>query len=111
MDHQDWDTIYITANTELNKKNKKKDKKVGKQLSTEKKLENKIQEGNLKHKKISKELSTQIQKERLRLKMTRKDLAHKINIPLKIIDDIENGIAMYNPQHVNKIKRILKMNS
>lgn len=112
MEHQDWDTIYIQGDKEISKKNK--DKTQVKQVnppSNEKKLEKKIEDGNLKHKKTSAELGKQIEKERLKLNMTRKDLAYKINLPVKNIDDIENGKAKYNPQHINKIKRLLKMNS
>ena len=38
--------------------------------------------------------------------MTRKDLAYRINLPVKNINDIENGKAKYNPQHINKIKTV-----
>ena len=110
MNHQDWDTIYVMGNNELNNKKDKLKPKINKPISEEKKLENKIEKGDLKHKKTPTELGKQIQKDRLKLNMTRKDLAYKINLPIKTIDDIENGKAKYNPQHINKIKRIL-MNS
>jgi len=109
MDHQDWDTFYIQGNKELT--NKKQNKKQIKPPSKEKQLEKKIEDGNLKHKRISSGTGKQIEKKRLELNMTRKDLAYKINLPLRNIDDIENGKAKYNPQHINKIKRILKINS
>ena len=111
MDHQDWDTIYIRGNNEL-KKQKDKDKKnhTIKQPSKEKIFDKKIEEGKLKHKKTTGELGKKIEKQRLKLNMTRKDLAYKINLPVKIIDDIENGKSNYNPQHINKIKRILNIN-
>ena len=115
MEHQNWDIIYIQGNKVLKdkeEKEKEKEKKTQiKVVSNERKLEKKIEEGILKHKKTSVELGKQIEKERLKLNMTRKDLAYRINLPVKNINDIENGKAKYNPQHINKIKRILKMNS
>ena len=115
MEHQDWDTIYIKANKELNKSNKKKlnsqDKKIElhkQTFSKMNKIEKKIEDGNLKHEKISSDLGKIIQQKRLEKNMTQKDLAQKINQPVKIINEIESGKANKNPQVVSKIKRILK---
>ena len=41
--------------------------------------------------------------------MTQKQLASRLNLPEKVIKDIESGTAIYNPQHYNKIRRILKI--
>ena len=38
-----------------------------------------------------------------------KQLAQKCNLPLQIINEIETGKAIYNHQHINKIKRVLKI--
>ena len=60
MDHQDWDTFYIQGNKELT--NKKQNKKQIKPPSKEKQLEKKIEDGNLKHKRISSGTGKQIEK-------------------------------------------------
>jgi len=41
--------------------------------------------------------------------LTQKQLASSINLSLQIISDIESGKALYNPQHISKIKRYLKL--
>jgi ribosome-binding protein aMBF1 (putative translation factor) len=43
--------------------------------------------------------------------MTQKDLAQKINLPVKTINEIECGKAKHNPQVVSKIKRILNISN
>ena len=106
LDHQDWKTITV---------NKTKDKNVSKPKqkitnnSKEKILEKKIDEDNLKHKKITPELKQKIIQSRCSQKLTQKQLAQKCNLPLQIINEIETGKAIYNHQHINKIKRILKI--
>ena len=109
MEHQDWHTITINkvVNEEKKKEiNKKKDKLAN---NLDYQLNKKEAEGKLKHKKITKELSKSIRDARCSQKLTQKDLANKVNLPLKIINDIENGNAKYNPGQINKIKRSLKI--
>ena len=43
--------------------------------------------------------------------MTQKDLAQKLNIPVKMINEIESGKAIHNPQVISKIKRILNISN
>ena len=121
MDHQNWDTIYV----HLDKKKQhigKQDNNTGKQKTNkqenhkqytnnshkERKLDKKIEEGTMSHQKISGNFGNQVQSYRLEHKLTQKDLANKINQPVKIITDIENGSAKHNPQIINKLKRLMK---
>tara|TARA_Y100001970_G_C14043988_1_gene755323 strand:+ start:527 stop:877 length:351 start_codon:yes stop_codon:yes gene_type:complete len=113
LEHQDWDTIYVRANKELNK-NVQQDNLKNKELqkfSKINKIEKKIESGNLKHDMIPSEFGKIVQKKRLEKNMTQKDLAQKINIPVKIINEIECGKAKHNPQVVSKIKRILNISN
>ncbi len=113
LEHQDWDTVYIQVNKSLNK-NIQQDKQKNKELqkySKINKIEQKIESGNLKHDKTPAEFGKLIQKKRLEKNMTQKDLAQKINIPVKIINEIECGKAKHNPQVVSKIKRILNISN
>ena len=113
MDHQDWDVIYTRGNKELNKK-KEKEKEKNKSNTSfvkEKKIDKKIEEGNLKHDKIKLDSSKQIQQQRLKLGMTQKDLAKKLNIPVKTIIEIESGKANKNQQLISKIKRNLNISN
>ena len=114
MDHQNWDTIYV----HLDKKKQNADKQNTDKQDTrkqntinsnkERKLDKKIEEGTMSHQKISGNFGNQLQSYRLEHKLTQKDLANKINQPVKIITDIENGSAKHNPQIINKLKRLMK---
>ena len=64
--------------------------------------------GNLKHKKMDVSFGKELQKKRLSKGMTQKDLAQKLNIPVKDINEIEAGKAKHNGQLMGKIKRIMK---
>ena len=106
LDHQDWKTIIIKKPKENVKNSTKKiNNDAQKKISVEKKAE----EGDLKQKKITLELRQDIMKARTAKSLTQKQLASYINLPLQIISDIESGKALYNPQHISKIKRYLKL--
>jgi len=106
LDHQDWKTIIIKKPKENVKNSTKKiNNDSQKKISVEKKAE----EGDLKQKKITLELRQSIIKARVDKKLTQKQLANQLNFTLQIISDIESGKALYNPQHINKIKRFLKI--
>lgn len=109
MEHQDWNVIYTKANKELNKTPKDKEKeKNALKFAKENKIEKQIEDGNLKHKKMDVSFGKELQKKRLSKGFTQKDLAQKLNIPVKDINDIESGKAKHNPGLMNKINRIMK---
>ena len=108
MEHQNWDTFYIHANNQNKPKNEETKKPA---ISKETKMDQKIEEGNLKHNKTPAELGKLIQSRRLSQNMTQKDLAQKLNIPVKMINEIESGKAKHNPQVISKIKRILNISN
>tara|TARA_B100000900_G_scaffold415048_1_gene443563 strand:+ start:504 stop:845 length:342 start_codon:yes stop_codon:yes gene_type:complete len=106
FDHQDWKEVIIS------KKSKPKNKKTNKNQEFNKviKIEKKAETDTLQHNKYSREFRTQmVQKRTSTLNMTQKQLASKLNLPEKVIKDIENGNAIYNTQHYNKLRRILKI--
>ena len=109
LEHQDWDPIYIRAKKQIEQKDNKEKNTKKQHFSKINKIEKKIEEGNLKHEKISAEFGKLVQQKRIEKNMTQKDLAQKINIPVKIINEIECGKAKHNPQVVSKIKRILNI--
>ena len=90
LDHQDWKPIII-------KKTKHKSKEVAKITKISdpnKKLEKKIEEGKMEHKKITNELRIKIQQARSSKGFTQKDLASRVNIPVQTINEIESGKAI-----------------
>ena len=114
LDHQDWKQIIIhTKNKNVNDSNVKKTKviknKNGEKNKIDNKLDKKVEEGDMKHKNISLNLRQEIQKRRTSQNLTQKDLATKVNLPTTVINEIESGKAIYNHQHINKIKRYLKI--
>ena len=106
-DHQDWKTVVVhkPKNDKTSSSKKKPSNTTLKNISVEKKAE----EGNLEQKKYSLELRQSIMKGRTAKSLTQKQLANSINLPLQVISDIESGKGVYNPQHINKIKRFLKI--
>ena len=102
LDHQDWDTITINKSTKLISKEKPP-------ISKNRRLEKKVELGDLSHNKIPLELRKIIIQKRNSNKWTQKELANKVNLSQQIINDIESGKAIYNHIYINKIKKILNI--
>lgn len=110
FDHQDWKTIIVKSKLGVNKQPEKKvTVKKNKNNSNILSIEKKVEKDELKHKKIPDDLKIKIIQTRNSKKYTQKQLANMCNLPLNIINDIESGKAIYNHQHINKIKRTLKI--
>ena len=109
LDHQDWNQIIVTKKNTSNKDPDKSKKKLSESQQKDIKLLKQVEEDNLKHKKVPPEIRKLIQLRRCELKWTQKDLAQRTNLQVTINNEIETGKAIYNPQHINKIKRVLKL--
>jgi len=105
MEHQDWKSIVVKMNNPLNEDGTKK-KEYVKSKAT--KLEENIEEGKLSHKKMDLSFGIVIQKYRLSQGYTQKELATKLNLPVKDINEIESGKAKHNGPLMGKIKRLMK---
>ena len=109
LEHQDWKPVVVKT-TKIQKEGKKTSfKKLSEGQQRDHKLLKQVENDELTHKKISSELRKQSQQKRSSLKWKQKDLAQKANLSVSIINEIETGKAIYNHQHINKIKRILKI--
>ena len=106
FEHQNWDTIYVHLDKHKSTETQSSTK-THKEVSQETKIDNQIEEGKLTHKKMPINFGKQVQSYRLQHKLTQKDLSQKINQPVKIIIEIENGKAKHNPQVISKLKRLL----
>lgn len=106
LDHQDWKTITVSKG---NKKNTPSRPMLSESQQRENKILEKADNDELTHKKVSNDIRKQIQLRRCELKWTQKELAQKVNLQVSLINDIESGKAVYNPQHINKLKRVLKL--
>ena len=96
MNHQDWTPVVIkkTKTVVTTKINNKSDNDLD---EIEKKTN------------ISLDNRLIIQKARLIHKLSQKQLAQKINVNPIIINEIESGKALYNGQHIGKLKRLLNI--
>lgn len=109
LDHQDWTTVTLKTKKTIKQENKQTTKKISQSQQRDNKLLKKAENDELKHDKVPQDLRTKIIQKRASLKWKQKDLAQKCNFPVTVINEIESGKAIYNPQHINKIKRILKL--
>lgn len=105
MEHQDWDTLFVSSNKKNNNQEGSKSKQYAK--SKEQKMSEAEEEGKLSHKKMDLEFGKTLQKYRLSQNMTQKDIAQKLNIPVKDINEIESGKMKHNGQLMGKIKRLI----
>ena len=99
MEHQDWETYIIHCKDPKKEKKEKKNETVkkGNFVNKSKKLDQKIEEGDLKHKKIDPELSKKIQQGRLSKGLTQKQLATKLSIPVGVFRSTP-GLLLINVQ-------------
>jgi ribosome-binding protein aMBF1 (putative translation factor) len=58
---------------------------------------------------VPKDVAQSIVNGRVAMKLTQKDLAARLNMQLKEIQEIESGRAVYNKQVVGRIKRFLQL--
>ena len=111
MEHQDWKTYIIHAKIPVKDDNKKKEtcNMVSSRINLNKKMDQKIEEGNLKHKKIDPSLSKKIQQKRISKGLTQKDLAKRLSIPVQTINEMECGKFKYNGKQISIIRKFLKI--
>jgi len=103
MEHQDWEIKVVKPknNNQTGEKKKQYTK------SNEQKMSDAEEEGKLSHKKMDSNFGKTLQKYRLSQNMTQKDIAQKLNIPAKDINEIESGKMKHNGQLMGKIKRLI----
>ena len=106
LQHQDWTTVTLNSKKTTVPTTTPK---LSQAQQRDNKLMKKANNDELKHDKVPQELRTKIIQKRASLKWKQKDLAQKCNFPVTVINEIESGKAIYNPQHINKIKRVLKI--
>ena len=110
MEHQDWETHIVHCKmgnaTNVKKQNNSK-KKRHNYYNKEDKLNSQIEDGKLKHKKISNDLKEEFKKWRNSSGFTQKHIANKLAVPVQMINKFENGTMNHDPKLVSKIKRIM----
>jgi ribosome-binding protein aMBF1 (putative translation factor) len=109
MQHQDWKTVVLKN---INAVPKNVPKNIVKKEDMPKSNVNpsvKLDENDevLKIKYVSKDISQLITNGRIAKKLTRKDLANKLNLKEDVITGIETGKAIYDGNQIAKIKKFL----
>jgi ribosome-binding protein aMBF1 (putative translation factor) len=97
MNDQDWETIFMT---------KTKEKPPQPQTGPKPPVDTHQAEPLP---KVTVELKTAIQQARLAKKLSQKDLAQKINVPISIIIDYEKGTAIPNNSFIAKLEKTLEV--
>jgi putative transcription factor len=93
MNNQDWETIFMTNS-------KEKIPQTGPKPPIDTHQAEPLP-------KITVELKTAIQQARIAKKLSQKELAQQINIPVSVINDYEKGNAIPNNNFIAKLEKFL----
>ena len=108
MNHQDWNTVIFSKE----KKYTPEQIKAYEEKRKEKKEKKKAEENEVKAlPKVNFELKKAIMQSRLAKKMSQKDLATRLNVPVNTIAGYENGKIVPNNAFIVKIERVLGTNT
>ena len=106
--HQDWKTYIVHCKVGTNKKIENNSIKTRSHfVNKENKMDSKINDGNLRHKKVSSDLREDFKKWRSSQNMTQKDVAIKLAVQSQVINKFESGQLNNDPKLVSKIKRLM----
>lgn len=91
MNLQEWDTIVFTKKTKT--KNKSNIQNINSQNESSQKM-NKVDNEIFTQKKLTYAFKKELQKARLLLKISQKDLAIRLNVKTQLITSYENGTCL-----------------
>ena len=97
---------YVNTNLKTGNLNKAGSNGLNNIVGSIKKLEN--EQETFKHEKISLNMGKKIAQFRNEKKLTQKEFAQKLCLPLKVIQDYESAKAIANHVIINKIEKILE---
>lgn len=119
-DFQDWDTQVIQRRQPTRPKLSQSHLREGQYVSLNKGIQNKAtnydaqrmrkldqEDETFRHKKVDRRFSLKVQQARLVRKLTQKQLAQKLNLPVDVITKYENGTAINDGQVTGKLKQFL----
>ena len=102
--HQDWKTVVVKKSKAIKEmENKYKPKK---QNAPGSKKFHEL-DGNeiVKPKLVDKDIAKKLQQARSAKKLKQKEVAQRLNVPVSMIQNVENGKAKLNKAFVNKLKK------
>lgn len=102
MEHQDWKPVIWRKQT--------KSSSSIKHIQGHSKIKKLDSDDPEPPKKLSHSVKIEIQKARSAKKLTQKQVANMVNLPVKTVSDYESGKAIPNRQILSKFSRILGIN-
>lgn len=105
-EHQDWN-VTVLNKTEPNKKNDHKKVVLSEQHSHMVKLEHSIGDEGFHHETVSYTLKMQIQQARVANKLNQKQLAERLGVTPRVVNEYESGKAIPNNAIIQKMSKIL----
>ena len=100
MDHQDWKPVTFTKPKQIEHKPQNQTNQ------QQNKLDNETE--SFEHKKLDTSFKVEMQKARLKAKITQKELATRLNVKPSVIHSYETGTCIPNNAFIAKIDNILK---
>ena len=105
----DWDKKTVIYNKKLIQKNRQQTQQTVKTVYTVKSRQIESNEELYNPPKIKKKISEMIRQARCSKNIKQKELASRINVPVKTITDYENGNAVPSNMVLGKIEKILSV--
>ncbi len=102
--HQDWETVIVKKSNATKKIEAKKNPKKHHAPGTKKFHELDGDEIVL-PKLVDKDIAKKLQQARSEKKLKQKEVAQRLNVPVSMIQNVENGKAKLNKAFVNKLKK------
>lgn len=107
--HQDWTTVVVHKTKAIKQmENKNKPKKQNAPGTKEfRKLDG---DEIVKPKTVDKNIAKQLQQARCAKKLKQKEVAQRLNVPLSMIQNVENGKAKLNKAFLSRLKKFYEIN-
>ena len=107
--HQDWSTVVVHKSKAIKEMEAKKNPKKQNAPGTKefRKLDG---DEIIKPKMVDKNIGKQLQQARCAKKLKQKEVAQRLNVPLSMIQNVENGKAKLNKAFINKLKKFYGIN-
>lgn len=105
--HQDWTTVVVHKTKAIKQMENKPKKQNAPGTKEFRKLDG---DEIVKPKTVDKNIAKQLQQARCAKKLKQKEVAQRLNVPLSMIQNVENGKAKLNKAFISKLKKFYGIN-
>jgi len=105
--HQDWKTVVVHKTKAIKQMENKPKKQNAPGTKEFRKLDG---DEIVKPKTVDKNIAKQLQQARCAKKLKQKEVAQRLNVPLSMIQNVENGKAKLNKAFISKLKKFYGIN-